>query len=175
MHVLLALALRNTQAVRDAAAAKLGVLRVSVRKGCCAPWTPARRSGCSWPILWRFSARETSWVWAWRLRCWRRWRSSGASPSHVCCAKEPSPIPLSASCSSTTLHPLDGLRESRSPSGCFCWYGRVFCSWRFPRPQSFPRGCAACSPLWVAWACPYATSRRRFPSLCGSCRCFPRS
>lgn len=22
---------------------------------------------------------------------------------------------------------------------------------------------------------PYATSRRRFPSLCGSCRCFPRS
>ena len=92
MHVLLALALRNTQAVRDAAAAKLGVLRVSVRKGCCAPWTPARRSGCSWPILWRFSARETSWAWAWQLRCWRRWRSSGASPSHVCCAKEPSPI-----------------------------------------------------------------------------------
>lgn len=28
---------------------------------------------------------------------------------------------------------------------------------------------------WAVWGCPYATSRCRFPSPCGSCRCFPRS
>ena len=60
-------------------------------------------------------------------------------------------------------------------SGCFCWYGRVFAHGAFHARKELSRGCAACSPLWVAWACPYATSRRRFPSLCGSCRCFPRS
>ena len=39
--VLLAQTLRNAQAVRDAAPAKLAVLRASVRKGHCALWTPA--------------------------------------------------------------------------------------------------------------------------------------
>lgn len=38
--VLLAQTLRNAQAVRDAAPAKLAVPRASVRKGHCAPWTP---------------------------------------------------------------------------------------------------------------------------------------
>lgn len=85
--------------------------------------------------------------------------SVGDVPLPVCCAKGPSPTSLSASCSSTMLQPLGGLRESRWPSGCFCWYGRVFCSRRFPRLQSFPRRCAGCSPPWAVWGCPYATSR----------------